>query len=41
MTEAAADERFERAAHLRDAMRTIETLRDRRNKVETPTHGRS
>ena len=27
MTEAAADERFEQAAQLRDAIRTIETLR--------------
>jgi excinuclease ABC subunit C len=39
MTAAAADERFERAAQLRDAIRTIETLRDRRNKVESPAFG--
>jgi excinuclease ABC subunit C len=39
MTEAAAGERFERAAHLRDAVRTIETVRDRRNKMETITQG--
>jgi excinuclease ABC subunit C len=39
MTEAADDERFERAAHLRDAIRTIETVRDRRNTVETPAMG--
>src|SRR5579862_9145848 len=39
MTEAATDERFERAAHLRDAIRTVETLRDQRNKMETPSLG--
>ena len=39
MTEAAGEERFERAAHLRDAIRTIETVRDRRNTVETPVMG--
>ena len=39
MTSAAAEERFERAAQLRDAMRTIETLRDRHNKVEAPGLG--
>jgi excinuclease ABC subunit C len=39
MTEAAEDERFERAAHLRDAIRTIETVRDRRNTVETLAMG--
>jgi excinuclease ABC subunit C len=39
MREASAGERFERAAHLRDAVRTIETLRDRHNKVETPSFG--
>jgi excinuclease ABC subunit C len=37
MRAAAADERYERAAHLRDAIRTIETVRDRMNKIETPT----
>jgi excinuclease ABC subunit C len=39
MSEAAADEAFERAAHLRDAIRTIETVRDRRNSVESPSMG--
>ncbi len=39
MGEAAADERFERAAHLRDAVRTIETVRDRHNKMETVGRG--
>src|SRR5215471_1761672 len=39
MGEAATAERYERAAHLRDAIRTIETVRDRRNKMETITQG--
>jgi len=39
MAEAAAEERFERAAHLRDAVRTVESLRDHRNKMETPALG--
>jgi excinuclease ABC subunit C len=39
MLEAAESEQFERAAHLRDAVKTIETLRDRRNSVETPGMG--
>jgi excinuclease ABC subunit C len=39
MRDAAATERFERAAHLRDAIRTIETLRDRHNKLESPAMG--
>jgi excinuclease ABC subunit C len=39
MSDAAAAERFERAAHLRDAIRTVETLRDRHNKVESPAMG--
>jgi excinuclease ABC subunit C len=39
MAAAAAEERFERAAQLRDAIRTIETLRDRHNKVESPALG--
>ncbi|MGE5835124.1 MAG: excinuclease ABC subunit UvrC [Acidobacteriota bacterium] len=39
MTAAAGEEHFERAAHLRDAIRTIETVRDRRNTVETPAMG--
>jgi excinuclease ABC subunit C len=33
MTEAAADERFEQAAQLRDALRTIETLQQRQQKM--------
>jgi excinuclease ABC subunit C len=38
--QAAADaEQFERAAHLRDAIRTIETLRDRQQKMDTPGLG--
>jgi excinuclease ABC subunit C len=39
MREAAGSEAFERAAHMRDAIRTIETLRDRRNKMEAPGMG--
>jgi excinuclease ABC subunit C len=39
MAEAAGAERYERAAHLRDAIRTIETLHARRNKIETPSLG--
>ena len=39
MTEAAQGERFERAAHLRDAIRTIETLGNWRNKMETASFG--
>jgi excinuclease ABC subunit C len=39
MLEAAAGEQFERAAHLRDAIRTIETIGERRNRVETPVLG--
>jgi excinuclease ABC subunit C len=39
MTEAAAAERFEEAARLRDAVRTIETLSDRQQKVATPQLG--
>jgi len=35
MTEAAAAERFEEAAHLRDAARTVQTLRDRQQKIAT------
>jgi excinuclease ABC subunit C len=35
MTEAAAAERFEQAAQLRDAIRTIETLRTRQQKMAT------
>jgi excinuclease ABC subunit C len=39
MTDAAAAEHFERAAHLRDAIRTIGTLRDRQQKMESPSFG--
>ena len=35
MVQAAADERFEQAAQLRDAIRTIETLRTRQQKMAT------
>jgi excinuclease ABC subunit C len=35
MTDAAAAERFEEAAHLRDAARTVQTLRDRQQKLAT------
>ncbi len=35
MTEAAAQERFEHAAHLRDAAKTVQTLRDRQQKMAT------
>jgi excinuclease ABC subunit C len=35
MEEASVDERFEEAAQLRDAMRTVQTLRDRQQKVAT------
>jgi len=39
MAAAAADERYEHAAHLRDAIRTVETLHSQRNKMETPAAG--
>jgi excinuclease ABC subunit C len=39
MREAAAGERFEEAAQLRDSIRTIETLRDRQQKMVTPRLG--
>jgi len=39
MTEAAASERFEEAAQLRDAMRTIDTLRGRQQKMATVEFG--
>lgn len=39
MAAAASDERFERAAELRDAIGTIETLRDRQQKMATPGLG--
>ncbi len=35
MSDAAAAERFEEAAHLRDAARTVQTLRDRQQKIAT------
>src|SRR6185503_462508 len=39
MREAAGLEEFERAAHLRDAIKTIETLSAWRNKMEAPALG--
>ena len=39
MVSAAVDEKFERAAFLRDAIRTLETLRDRQQKMATPSLG--
>ena len=39
MSEASADERFEEAAQLRDAMRTVQTLRDRQQKMATVEFG--
>ena len=39
MQEAAGAERYEHAAHLRDAIRTVETLRDRMQKIDTPSLG--
>src|SRR5262245_59730081 len=39
MLEAADGQQYERAAHLPDAVRTIETIRDRMNKMETPGQG--
>src|SRR5215471_2868672 len=39
MLEAAAAERFEEAAQLRDAMRTVQTLRDRSQKMATTEFG--
>ena len=39
MREAAAAERFEEAAHLRDAARTVQTLRDRQQKIATARLG--
>jgi excinuclease ABC subunit C len=39
MAQAAAAERFEQAAQLRDAIRTVETLRDRKQKMATPALG--
>ena len=39
MSEASSAERFEQAAQLRDAMRTVQTLRDRQQKLATPQLG--
>ncbi len=39
MAAAAAEERYEQAAHLRDAVRTLQTLRDRQQKMETVAQG--
>jgi excinuclease ABC subunit C len=39
MKEAAAAERFEEAAHLRDAARTVQTLKDRQQKISTARLG--
>jgi excinuclease ABC subunit C len=39
MAAAAAAERFEEAAHLRDAARTVQTLRDRQQKIATARLG--
>jgi excinuclease ABC subunit C len=39
MRDAAEDERFEEAAQLRDAMRTVQTLHDRQQKMATPALG--
>ncbi len=39
MVQAAAEERFEQAAQLRDALRTIETLRTRQQKMASPEFG--
>lgn len=39
MVDAAVDERFERAATIRDAIRTLETLRDRHQKMSSPALG--
>lgn len=39
MARAAGDERYEHAAHLRDAIRTLQTLRERQQKMATVTLG--
>jgi excinuclease ABC subunit C len=39
MVEASESERFEEAAQLRDAMRTVQTLRDRQQKIAAPDLG--
>ncbi len=39
MADAAAGERYEEAAQMRDAMRTVQTLHDRQQKMATPEFG--
>ena len=39
MLEAASDERFEEAAHLRDAMRTVQTMQERQQKMASAELG--
>jgi len=39
MVAAADEQRYEQAAHLRDTIRTLETLRDRQQKMATPRMG--
>ena len=39
MSESASAERFEQAAQLRDAIRTVETLRTRQQKMASPELG--
>jgi excinuclease ABC subunit C len=39
MTDASGRQYYEEAAHLRDAMRTVQALRDREQKVATPAFG--
>ena len=39
MLQAAQDERYEHAAHLRDALKTLQTLRDRQQKMSTTSLG--
>ena len=39
MAQAAEQQEYERAAHLRDAAKTVQTLGDWRNKMETPSLG--
>ena len=39
MSEAAAEERYEQAAQIRDAIRTVETLRTRQQKMASPEFG--
>jgi len=39
MAQASGQQEYERAAHLRDAAKTVQTLGDWRNKMETPSQG--